>query len=246
MRRPRADHLSFPLSVSPLTHVRHCPTVYPIDLVKTRMQNQRSKVVGELLYKNGIDCARKVYKNEGFLGFYRGLPPQLVGVAPEKAIKLTMNDLVRGKTRDPDTGKIKLYWEIVAGAVAGGSQVVFTNPLESKSREVELARHYSRPVTASDPIDPLPLPQSSRSVCRCRVKWPRRREKLRVALSISSGNSVCSVCTREQRHGRLSHSILPPVRPVSGLWLTLRLWFLVSVYCETSLSLPSTLQRTRI
>ena len=52
------------------------------------------------------------------------------GVAPEKAIKLTMNDLVRGKARDPDTGKIKLYWEIAAGAIAGGSQVIFTNPLE--------------------------------------------------------------------------------------------------------------------
>jgi solute carrier family 25 aspartate/glutamate transporter 12/13 len=42
------------------------------------MQNQRSKVVGELLYKNSIDCVKKVYKNEGFLGFYRGLPPQLI------------------------------------------------------------------------------------------------------------------------------------------------------------------------
>jgi len=52
--------------------------VYPIDLVKTRMQNQRSKVVGELLYKNGIDCAKKVYKNEGLVGFYRGLGPQLI------------------------------------------------------------------------------------------------------------------------------------------------------------------------
>lgn len=55
------------------------------------------------------------------------------GVAPEKAIKLTMNDLVRGKARDPDTGKIKLYWEVLAGAIAGASQVVFTNPLESES-----------------------------------------------------------------------------------------------------------------
>jgi len=42
------------------------------------MQNQRSKVVGELLYKNSIDCVKKVYKNEGFVGFYRGLPPQLI------------------------------------------------------------------------------------------------------------------------------------------------------------------------
>lgn len=114
--------------------------VYAIDTVKTRLQNQRSKVVGELLYKNGIDCARKIWKNEGFFGFYRGLVPQLIGVAPEKAIKLTMNDLVRGKTRDPDTGKIKLYWEVVAGATAGGSQVVFTNPLEIVSVPPDLPR----------------------------------------------------------------------------------------------------------
>jgi len=94
------------------------------------MQNQRSKVVGELIYKNGIDCAHKVYKNEGFLGFYRGLPPQLIGVAPEKAIKLTVNDLVRRKARDPDSGRISLPWEIIAGGCAGGAQVIFTNPLE--------------------------------------------------------------------------------------------------------------------
>ncbi|GAA5831440.1 hypothetical protein JCM11251_004025 [Rhodosporidiobolus azoricus] len=104
--------------------------VYPIDLTKTRMQNQRSKVVGELLYKNSLDCVKKVYKNEGFLGFYRGLPPQLIGVAPEKAIKLTVNDLVREYATDPATGRIKLSWELAAGGLAGGCQVVFTNPLE--------------------------------------------------------------------------------------------------------------------
>lgn len=48
----------------------------------------------------------------------------LQGVAPEKAIKLTVNDLVRGATTDPDTGRIKLHWELIAGACAGGSQVV--------------------------------------------------------------------------------------------------------------------------
>ncbi|KAF9531941.1 mitochondrial carrier domain-containing protein [Crepidotus variabilis] len=104
--------------------------VYPIDMVKTRMQNQRSTVVGQLLYKNSIDCAKKIFRNEGFLGFYRGLGPQLVGVAPEKAIKLTVNDLIRSRAMDPETGRIKIYWELVAGATAGGSQVVFTNPLE--------------------------------------------------------------------------------------------------------------------
>ena len=57
--------------------------VYPIDLVKTRMQNQRSSVVGEpLMYKNSIDCVKKVFRNEGLRGFYSGLGPQLLGVAP--------------------------------------------------------------------------------------------------------------------------------------------------------------------
>lgn len=52
--------------------------VYPIDLVKTRMQNQRSNLVGEMMYKNSLDCAKKVIRNEGFKGLYSGLGPQLI------------------------------------------------------------------------------------------------------------------------------------------------------------------------
>ncbi|KAI8615523.1 mitochondrial carrier domain-containing protein [Chytriomyces sp. MP71] len=50
-------------------------------------------------------------------------------VAPEKAIKLTMNDLIRRTFKQQD-GSIHLSAEILAGCVAGASQVVFTNPLE--------------------------------------------------------------------------------------------------------------------
>ncbi|KAJ3458565.1 hypothetical protein MRS44_012674 [Fusarium solani] len=89
--------------------------VYPIDLVKTRLQNQRSAQPGQRLYKNSIDCFQK-----------------LVGVAPEKAIKLTVNDLARKMLTDKN-GHIPLWAEMVAGGSAGGCQVfrkVFTNPLE--------------------------------------------------------------------------------------------------------------------
>jgi solute carrier family 25 aspartate/glutamate transporter 12/13 len=98
--------------------------VYPIDLVKTRMQNQRSSRVGEKLYNNSLDCARKVLKNEGVKGLYSGVLPQMVGVAPEKAIKLTVNDLVRGKLTDKKTNSIWWGYEALAGASAGGCQVV--------------------------------------------------------------------------------------------------------------------------
>ena len=66
--------------------------VYPIDLVKTRMQNQRTgSYIGELMYRNSFDCFKKVIRHEGVTGLYRGLVPQLMGVAPEKAIKLTVS-----------------------------------------------------------------------------------------------------------------------------------------------------------
>lgn len=112
--------------------------VYPIDLVKTRMQNQRTGANGELMYRNSAECAKSVFSNEGFLGFYRGLIPQLIGVAPEKAIKLTMNDLVRNLTSDAD-GNVSLPNEILAGGAAGGSQVVFTNPLEIVKIRLQVA-----------------------------------------------------------------------------------------------------------
>ncbi|KAL7384810.1 hypothetical protein ABVT39_009228 [Epinephelus coioides] len=114
--------------------------VYPIDLVKTRMQNQRStgSFVGELMYKNSFDCAKKVLRYEGFFGFYRGLLPQLIGVAPEKAIKLTVNDFVRDKFTTQDN-TIALPAEILAGGCAGGSQVIFTNPLEIVKIRLQVA-----------------------------------------------------------------------------------------------------------
>ncbi|KAF9116585.1 mitochondrial aspartate-glutamate transporter agc1 [Mortierella sp. AM989] len=124
--------------------------VYPIDLVKTRMQNQRSKIVGELLYKNSIDCFKKVIKNEGVLGLYRGLGPQLVGVAPEKAIKLTMNDLVRRYLSDKN-GNITLPGELIAGGVAGGSQVVFTNPLEIVKIRLQVAGEAAKTLEGPRP-----------------------------------------------------------------------------------------------
>ena len=107
--------------------------VYPIDLSKTRMQNQRIVEGVEPLYKNTFDCALKVIRHEGAIGLYRGLLPQLVGVAPEKAIKLSVNDLLRGWFGEEDiegNKQVALPLEIIAGGSAGASQVMFTNPLE--------------------------------------------------------------------------------------------------------------------
>ncbi|XP_076304522.1 mitochondrial glutamate carrier 1-like isoform X7 [Tachypleus tridentatus] len=45
--------------------------VFPIDLVKTRLQNQQVGPNGQQLYTSMIDCFRKTFKSEGFFGMYR-------------------------------------------------------------------------------------------------------------------------------------------------------------------------------
>merc|ERR1719435_516993 len=120
-------------------------TVYPIDLVNTRMQNMRTgSYIGEIVYKNSFDCFSKVLRHEGFTGLYRGLLPQLMGVAPEKAIKLTMNDLVRDKLREASLpgslpGDLPIWGEVLAGGCGGASQVMFTNPLEIVKIRLQVA-----------------------------------------------------------------------------------------------------------
>ena len=38
-----------------------------------------------LVYKNSWDCFKKTLRYEGVTGLYRGIVPQMIGVAPEKA-----------------------------------------------------------------------------------------------------------------------------------------------------------------
>lgn len=69
--------------------------MYPMDLVKTRMQLQRPglAITDEFaiaVYKSNLDCLERAYMNEGLTGLYRGLLPQLFGVAIGKALKLTV------------------------------------------------------------------------------------------------------------------------------------------------------------
>lgn len=106
-------------------------------MVKTRLQNQGSGAAAR--YSGPIDCFRKIVAAEGYGGLYRGLKPNLIGVTPEKAIKLTLNDVLRENfTASNGDGKIKLWQEMVSGAGAGFFQVAATNPMEIVKLRMQL------------------------------------------------------------------------------------------------------------
>lgn len=65
--------------------------MYPLDVVKTRMQLQVAGAPGEG-YKNMIDCFAKIVKNEGVSRLYRGITAPILMEAPKRATKFAAND----------------------------------------------------------------------------------------------------------------------------------------------------------
>ena len=107
-------------------------TVYPLDLAKTRLQAQGAGA--KQAYSGVADVFRQTIRAHGVRGLYRGMPSQLVGISPEKALKLTTYDSVRRLFR-PDGAKtshapMSFGVEALAGATAGLVQVVATCPYE--------------------------------------------------------------------------------------------------------------------
>lgn len=103
--------------------------VFPIDLVKTRLQNQQIGPNGEKMYRSMFDCFRKTYTKEGFVGMYRGSAVNILLITPEKAIKLAANDFFRYHLSS-GTGHLSLQREMIAGGSAGFCQIIVTTPME--------------------------------------------------------------------------------------------------------------------
>jgi len=107
--------------------------VFPIDSIKTRLQNQRkvspAMMESKFIYNGYRDCASKVIRFEGFRALYGGWGPACLSEGPKKALRLTLNDSFRSIVQKPN-GEISLQMQILAGAVAGASDVIITNPFE--------------------------------------------------------------------------------------------------------------------
>ncbi|GCC29145.1 mitochondrial glutamate carrier 1 isoform X1 [Chiloscyllium punctatum] len=100
--------------------------VFPIDLAKTRLQNQQN---GQRMYSSMSDCLIKTIRSDGYFGMYRGAAVNLTLVTPEKAIKLAANDFFRHML-SKDGKQLTLIKEMLAGCGAGTCQVIVTTPME--------------------------------------------------------------------------------------------------------------------
>ncbi|XP_066935090.1 mitochondrial glutamate carrier 1-like isoform X1 [Clytia hemisphaerica] len=118
--------------------------VFPLDLAKTRIQDQRtfSKTTGQAatrLYKNVFHCMYIVGKTEGVRGLYKGLGINLFLVNPEKAIKLAVNDQCRQHLGSKQGSMLPLRYEAMAGGLAGMCQIFITTPMEFLKIQMQVA-----------------------------------------------------------------------------------------------------------
>jgi len=84
-------------------------------------------------YTGLFDCFGKIAKSEGMGALYRGLPANIIGIMPEKTIKLAGNDFFRQQFKVDDKsvypeGNIML--EGASGGLAGACQIIVTTPME--------------------------------------------------------------------------------------------------------------------
>ncbi|XP_064417909.1 mitochondrial glutamate carrier 1 isoform X2 [Latimeria chalumnae] len=136
--------------------------VFPIDLAKTRLQNQQ----GQRIYHGMLDCLMKTVRSEGYFGMYRGAAVNLTLVTPEKAIKLAANDLFRYLLSRDGKG-LTLLKEMLAGCGAGACQVIITAPMEmlkiqlqDAGRIVAQQKGSVHPISSGAVISPSKPPQA--------------------------------------------------------------------------------------
>lgn len=118
--------------------------VFPIDLVKTRLQNQQPGPNGQMMYKSMVDCFRQTLRREGFTGMYRGSAVNILLITPEKAIKLAANDFFRHHLGDGKGGQLPLHREMLAGGSAGFCQIIITTPMELLKIQLQDAGRLSK------------------------------------------------------------------------------------------------------
>uniref|UniRef100_A0A8C7XNG8 Mitochondrial glutamate carrier 1 n=1 Tax=Oryzias sinensis TaxID=183150 RepID=A0A8C7XNG8_9TELE len=128
--------------------------VFPIDLAKTRLQNQRS---GQQIYKNMMDCLIKTVRSEGYFGIYRGAAVNLTLVTPEKAIKLAANDFFRHQLSQ-DGARLTVFKEMLAGCCAGMCQVIITTPMEMLKIQMQDAGRLGKTMFGSNQVMPSVVP----------------------------------------------------------------------------------------
>lgn len=109
--------------------------MYPLDVVKTRLQLQTSTIgrtlaTNEEVYVGVYDAFRKIIKQEGFSKLYRGIASPIVAEAPKRAVKFATNEEYKKLFTMLSGGQLQTYHHMLSGALAGMTEAFVNCPFE--------------------------------------------------------------------------------------------------------------------
>ncbi|MCJ1343780.1 hypothetical protein MMC31_001977 [Peltigera leucophlebia] len=127
----RALPFQYQFAAGAVAGVSEILVMYPLDVVKTRVQLQKGKGVGEEGYNGMVDCFRKIIRNEGFSRLYRGISAPILMEAPKRATKFAANDEWGKFYRNLfGVAKQNQQLSILTGASAGATEAFVVVPFE--------------------------------------------------------------------------------------------------------------------
>ena len=145
----------------------------PADVVKTRLQAQRSAVAegtgGVVPYRSSVDCLLRIVKEEGALALWKGVTPALGRVGAMFGFSLATYDTAKefwenrlGSGSTPAHVLSSMTSGFVAAVVACPFDVRAERKRErERTRKVEIARelgtNWRRPATGPSPLLSSPL-----------------------------------------------------------------------------------------
>ncbi|KAI8331327.1 mitochondrial carrier domain-containing protein [Chlamydoabsidia padenii] len=103
--------------------------VVPLDVVKTRLQNQGKATPGTLVYRGTAGTLSRIWTEEGIRGLYRGLGPTVFGYLPTWAIYFTAYDYCKAHWgRKYEGSGHEWLVHILSAMTAGATSTSLTNP----------------------------------------------------------------------------------------------------------------------
>ena len=130
-----------------------CVLTYPLDFIRARLTLQAGP---NALYGGILDGFRQVYHNEGIRGFYRGLWPSCVGIAPYLGLDFAVYEgLKKCVPVDGEEGKPAKTALFACGAVAGTVGQCVSYPIDTVRRRMQVqgfgpaaaAYHYGHSIS---------------------------------------------------------------------------------------------------
>lgn len=106
--------------------------MYPLDVVKTRMQLQTSSL-GPDSYRGLFDCLNKIVKKEGAKQLYKGISSPILMEAPKRATKFAFNEKFQkwyGSMMGLAPGQVNQTISLLSGASAGIAEACVIVPFE--------------------------------------------------------------------------------------------------------------------